>query len=461
MLEHYWQNDEIFGENWFSYPNLYKNVVNQIEDGDILVEVGSWKGRSTSFLAVEIVNSNKNVDFYCVDTWEGSVEHQGLNFLPQLYDIFLNNMRPVEGYYIPLKMTSFEASKKFEDGTLKFVFLDASHEYQDIKNDIKFWLPKIKPGGVLAGHDYYVDGYDWFPGVKKAVNEELINFKTQENCWIYEVPIPENPTIEKLKNFPSVNFISIEESQDRRDLLYKNFKKFGITNITPHIYKKYNDNDHSIIEGSLQLHSSGRGPVTSHLKAIKEWYENTDEEYTFFCEDDLSFDSLECWNFTWEEFFNKLPDDWDCVQLCLVRESMFEFSFPDTEFKFRHRCFDDWSGCAYLIHRRHAKNLIDNYHPNESIHLEYKGIDREYRVGLIDAYWFLLPQIENLIYSCFGYSCFDNGRVYSFPLFLENVIDFQSTWQDFDTNLVNKNSYHQVLDWWKTRGKNFTLQQLF
>ena len=40
------------------------------------VEVGSYKGRSTSFMAVEIANSGKQIKFDCVDTWEGSPEHQ-------------------------------------------------------------------------------------------------------------------------------------------------------------------------------------------------------------------------------------------------------------------------------------------------------------------------------------------------------------------------------------------------
>jgi SAM-dependent methyltransferase len=191
MLEHYYTDNNIFGENWFSYPNLYKQMVEQFSSGSIFVEVGCWKGRSSCHLAVEIANSKKDIQFYCVDTWEGSVEHQNSGekeSLPTLYETFIDNMKPVESYYIPLKLSSESASKKFGDKSLDFVFLDASHEYEDVKNDIKNWLPKIKSGGILAGHDYYVDCYDWFPGVKMAVNETLSNFSTQEICWVYKVP---------------------------------------------------------------------------------------------------------------------------------------------------------------------------------------------------------------------------------------------------------------------------------
>lgn len=185
MIEHYYNDDNIFGEKWFSYPNLYKDIVENLEDGDIIVEVGAWKGRSTSFLAVEIANSKKNVSLYVVDTWRGSLEHKDFD-LDNLYYTFIENMKPVEEYYFPLHITSEQASKKFKDNSLKFVFLDGSHEYEDVKKDIQNWLPKVKVGGILAGHDYYVNGHDWFPGVKRAVNEELSDVSTQEDCWIFK-----------------------------------------------------------------------------------------------------------------------------------------------------------------------------------------------------------------------------------------------------------------------------------
>lgn len=187
-INHIYQEPH-FGEDWFSYPNLYKNMVERFPSDSKFVEIGSWKGKSSAFMAVEIANSHKNIDFYCVDTWEGSVEHQGREELSKLFDIFQENMAPLDEYYTSMRMTSLNAVNHFEDKSLDFIFIDASHEYEDVKKDIKAWLPKVKPGGVIAGHDYYVEGYDYFPGVKQAVNESLnVNeLILMENCWMYEV----------------------------------------------------------------------------------------------------------------------------------------------------------------------------------------------------------------------------------------------------------------------------------
>jgi FkbM family methyltransferase len=255
---------------------------------------------------------------------------------------------------------------------------------------------------------------------------------------------------QKLKNFPSVNFISIEESHERRDVLYEMFEKYGISNVTPHIYKRYSDGDHKIIEGPLINHT-GKGLVISHLKTIREWYESTDEEYTFICEDDFSFDSVKYWNFTWQDFFNSLPKDWDLIQLCLIREDMFCFFNP--EVKLRNRCWCDWSCCAYIISRKHAKNLIKNYYPEDFIHLEYKGTDKELREREENSYWFLFPHVENIVYSSF------EGAIYAFPLFVENV-SFNSTWSGTTDNWLNRYSHDEIMNWWKTKGQNKNLNEL-
>jgi hypothetical protein len=69
-----------------------------------------------------------------------------------------------------LKMESVEASLLFVDKCLDYVYIDAAHSYKASYADIRAWIPKVKAGGTLGGHDY-----DW-PGVKEAVDEYIAEY---------------------------------------------------------------------------------------------------------------------------------------------------------------------------------------------------------------------------------------------------------------------------------------------
>ena len=183
-IDHFYKGSE-FGESWFSYPNLYAEMVRRFPSGSRFVEIGVWKGRSAAFMAVEIINSLKDIEFSCVDHWEGSEEHKDNPELESLYDIYSRNMNPVKGHYTDIKMPSLQAAEQFADESLDFVFIDASHDYDAVKKDITAWLPKVKKDGVIAGHDCYPNNPD-FGGVYKAVSEIFINFKVTEDCWVVE-----------------------------------------------------------------------------------------------------------------------------------------------------------------------------------------------------------------------------------------------------------------------------------
>jgi predicted O-methyltransferase YrrM len=170
-------------QGWFNYADLYTQIAKDPKFNKI-VEVGTWKGKSAMYMAVELALSERAVEFYCVDTWEGSGEHQNLEEVKtgQLFNIFLKNIEPVKNYIIPIRKASLEAVKDFANGSLDFVFIDASHEYKDVKADLSAWWPKIKPDGMLTGHDF-----NW-GGVRKAVYEfakenELKALGISETCW--------------------------------------------------------------------------------------------------------------------------------------------------------------------------------------------------------------------------------------------------------------------------------------
>ena len=268
---------------------------------------------------------------------------------------------------------------------------------------------------------------------------------------------------EKLKNFPSINFISIEGLEDRQNLLYDTFKKYEIDDYTLQLFKRYEDGDHTIIsnDADTYIDKSHLGPVTSHLLAVKRWYENTDEEYTIFFEDDVTFDTVKYWNFTWDEFFSNLPENWECVQLCAIALNRGTMNVILNRNKVTRRDWCDWSCCAYLMKRSHAKKLIDLYIPEETFHLDYKGWDRDLRSQYHVSYF--LPTPETLIYTLFEENK-DKQTVYTFPLFVENI-NFDTSWCDTISHASNSESLHNfsrtlALDWWKSKGSNMSIRDI-
>lgn len=170
-MNHFFQN---IGEDWFTYGSIYTEMIHQFKNGSHFVEIGSWRGRSTSYMGVEIINSGYDIKFDCIDTWEGSIEHEN-HFLvkeSKLWEEFNRNIEPVKHVVNPIKMNSVDASKLYEDYSLDFIFIDAGHDYKDVVNDILNWIPKLKINGVIGGHDYLSkDNTKCCAGVNRAVDE--------------------------------------------------------------------------------------------------------------------------------------------------------------------------------------------------------------------------------------------------------------------------------------------------
>jgi hypothetical protein len=84
-----------------------------------------------------------------------------------------------------IKSHSLDIVGTYEDESLSLCFIDGSHEYEDVKADLIAWLPKVKKGGVLAGHDYDNTNHK---GVRMAADEVLgkENIIEKGGCYYYK-----------------------------------------------------------------------------------------------------------------------------------------------------------------------------------------------------------------------------------------------------------------------------------
>ena len=136
---------------------------------DSIVEIGSWRGRSTDAL----LDGCKGT-VWAVDHFKGNKEHTKEQ-RKDIYKFFLKNVGHYKNLKV-LKMSSLRAAKKFKDKSIDMVFIDGGHEYKEVKADIEAWLPKTKK--LICGHDYYEEG------VKRAVREILGNVNIFDLIWI-------------------------------------------------------------------------------------------------------------------------------------------------------------------------------------------------------------------------------------------------------------------------------------
>jgi predicted O-methyltransferase YrrM len=127
-----------------------------------IAEIGVARGID----AQEVLKQNRNLEmFYLIEPdFDKVFEYQGV------FRDFLNTSF--------IRLYSNKAVKCFDDGELDLVYIDACHRYTDCKEDITLWLPKVKNGGIIAGHDYI---FNLNMSVSTAVDETLGKVNLEED----------------------------------------------------------------------------------------------------------------------------------------------------------------------------------------------------------------------------------------------------------------------------------------
>jgi hypothetical protein len=183
---------------------------------------------------------------------------------------------------------------------------------------------------------------------------------------------------------------------------------------------------------------SSHGTTISHLNSMRNWYLNTDEEYAFFGDDDFSLETVPYWSFTWDDFIQKLPEDWECVQLIRVDN---ELENDQTKYGNNLQLLPGrWWGVSSIMKRSYVAKVL------EKTFLHYNHIHLE-----VGRYY---PIVENILFLA--------GRVYNIPFVIDNT-NFQSTYttgQYKGAGDFHRYSSEYFLNLWKTKGLNMTIDEI-
>lgn len=160
-------------EGWISDIEGYV-LYRLARDGEgegAIVEVGSWMGKSTVWLAAgSMARGRERV--HAIDTFEGSPEHKDMAVLREegsTFNRFTQNLENagVRAQVEPQRAASLEAAAHWDGRPIRLLFIDGDHAYEAVKADLEAWLPYVVPGGYLV----FDDVIDAFPGVQRLFAE--------------------------------------------------------------------------------------------------------------------------------------------------------------------------------------------------------------------------------------------------------------------------------------------------
>ena len=242
-----------------------------------------------------------------------------------------------------------------------------------------------------------------------------------------------NKSVFKLNGLPRVYWLNLDADEHRRIYMEAQFKYWEIENHTR--ISGFDGRTDDVCE-----YLSGRAPdnmipteigcCMSHLKAIKHFYEETDDPYALIFEDDVVLDMAKYWNFTWKDFFGRLPHDWDCVQLTTICTG-------DIHIKLHLYFINDFSAAAYLITRHHAAKIVKNHIRKD----KYK-LDNGVKPRAVS---------EDTVLG--------SGKTYSIPLFLYSL-KLGSAYHPAHNEIYHKNPHNALLNYWQQEGCNLNINEL-
>ena len=223
--------------------------------------------------------------------------------------------------------------------------------------------------------------------------------------------VDKNKSAYKLNNFGPIYYLNMDADENRKGYMEEQFNHWGVTNYERvSAYDGRDDDLSGIIKGRYpDMMSSGEvGCITSHLKAIKHWYDTSDSSYAIIMEDDCNL-----------------------VQIAIIQTG-------DIHVKLHRRFVNDFSTACYMITRHHAEKLIRHH---------VKGPDK-YR---LDNGVKPRPVADDLIYN--------SGNTYSLPLLLYRL-QLGSSIHPEHVDAFHKQNFDGIMNWWTQMGATMDVKAL-
>lgn len=180
-IDYILKNNDNYQTNWLKGIISCSNYIKNNTCVNNMVEIGAFQGESTTLFA-HYVKPNK---LYAIDPhvngYDKNDESSFANFENVVHN-FLTRIKPFSCIEY-IKDFSYNVVNKFEDNSLDFVYIDGDHSYEGVKKDILSYLPKIKNGGYIGGHD--LGRGDVTKAIIEFLGHPTISF--EDSSWLIKV----------------------------------------------------------------------------------------------------------------------------------------------------------------------------------------------------------------------------------------------------------------------------------
>lgn len=252
----------------------------------------------------------------------------------------------------------------------------------------------------------------------------------------------------KLKGLPRIALLTLDERPDRLKYTetqynYWGIKKYDVVSGSRYQKSTYDDWKDLVILNSFDQESRHLTDVSialCYLLIIKNWLETTDEQYLILMEDDYDLSFIEYWHFDWEYLMNRIPYDWDSIQMSFENPTMIPC--------FLHPILSAHGVGASLINRRYAEKLI-------SLHYKEGKFDLSQKIG--NRQWTSTPNFT------IDYFIGHNGKTYCMPLMSlnQNLGSYAENICRKEERLDLEFSYKAYQKWWTQLRDDYTLDEFF
>jgi predicted O-methyltransferase YrrM len=154
------------------------DLCKELPNIETMIEVGTYAGESTMIFKTHL--NPKTI--YCVDAWQQNEKYRD----NQIFDaeFIFDNVVKSDNIVKIKSLSNNQDVKNIITEKVDFVYIDASHRYEDVLNDINFYLPLVKKGGYIGGHDFS----EKFKGVQQAVREGFNIFEIyKDTSWLVKL----------------------------------------------------------------------------------------------------------------------------------------------------------------------------------------------------------------------------------------------------------------------------------